>query len=107
MDNKTADTLLKQIQTIKLDNISNQKKEQKLNALYDKYEQGLTYCGSSAIEDKLQYGVPETIAILISANIKVWVLTGDKQETAIEIGKSCHLIQEDMQLEVLSSDTRE
>ena len=53
MDNKTADTLLKQIQTIKLDNISNQKKEQKLNALYDKYEQGLTYCGSSAIEDKL------------------------------------------------------
>ena len=48
--------------------------------------------GSTAIEDKLQYGVPETIDMLIKANIKVWVLTGDKQETAIEIGKSCKLI---------------
>ena len=67
----------------------------------------MTYVGSSAIEDKLQYGVPETIAILISANIKVWVLTGDKQETAIEIGKSCQLIQDDMQLEILTSPNRE
>lgn len=92
MDERSVETLLKQIQNIKLDNISNQKKEDKLNALYDKHEQGLTYCGSSAIEDKLQYGVPETIAMLIKANIKVWVLTGDKQETAIEIGKSCQLI---------------
>ena len=40
--------------------------------------------------------------MLIKANIKVWVLTGDKQETAIEIGKSCKLIQQDMRLEILS-----
>ena len=40
--------------------------------------------------------------MLIKANIKVWVLTGDKQETAIEIGKSCKLIQSDMRLEILS-----
>lgn len=56
------------------------------------YEQNLVYAGSTAIEDKLQYGVPETIAMLIQASIKIWVLTGDKQETAIEIGKSCKLI---------------
>jgi P-type E1-E2 ATPase len=55
-------------------------------------EQNLTYIGSSAIEDKLQDGVPETIAKLIEAEIRIWVLTGDKQETAIEIGKSCRLI---------------
>ena len=55
-------------------------------------ERDLEYVGSSAIEDKLQYGVPETIDMLLNANIKVWVLTGDKQETAIEIGKSCKLI---------------
>ena len=61
--------------------------------LYDMFEKDLDYIGSSAIEDKLQYGVPETIDMLIKANIKVWVLTGDKQETAIEIGKSCKLIQ--------------
>ena len=46
--------------------------------------------------------MPETIAKLIEANIRVWVLTGDKQETAIEIGKSCKLIQEDMSLQILS-----
>ena len=73
------------------------KKEEKLAELYDSYERDLIYGGSTAIEDKLQYGVPETIDMLIQANIKVWVLTGDKQETAIEIGKSCKLIQDNMQ----------
>ena len=67
-------------------------KEEALARLFEEYETGLSYVGSSAIEDKLQYGVPETIDMLIKANIKVWVLTGDKQETAIEIGKSCQLI---------------
>ena len=77
-------------------------KESQLADLYDSYENDLQYVGSSAIEDKLQYGVPEAIDMLIKANIKVWVLTGDKQETAIEIGKSCKLIQQDMRLEILS-----
>ena len=45
--------------------------------------------------------------MLIKANIKVWVLTGDKQETAIEIGKSCKLIQTDMRLEILSRSSAE
>lgn len=82
-------------------------KEAMLDELYTSYEQGLSYVGSTAIEDKLQYGVPETIATLIRAKIKVWVLTGDKQETAIEIGKSCKLIQPDMSLEVLSCITED
>ena len=67
-------------------------KDEKLFQMYDTMERNLTYVGSTAIEDKLQYGVPETIAKLIEARIFVWVLTGDKQETAIEIGKSCKLI---------------
>ena len=45
--------------------------------------------------------------MLIQANIKVWVLTGDKQETAIEIGKSCKLIQPNMQLVDLTSPSEE
>jgi P-type E1-E2 ATPase len=49
--------------------------------------QNLTLLGATAIEDKLQEGVPETIANLAKADIKIWVLTGDKQETAINIGK--------------------
>ena len=48
--------------------------------------------------------MPEAIKMLMSANIKVWVLTGDKKETAIEIGKSCKLIQDDMELVELSTD---
>lgn len=55
-------------------------------------EYELTYVGASAIEDKLQVGVAETIERVMNANIRVWVLTGDKQETAIEIAKSCKLI---------------
>jgi P-type E1-E2 ATPase len=72
--------------------------------MYDELEWKLNYVGSSAIEDLLQEKVPETIQILLEASIKLWVLTGDKQETAIEIGKSCNLINEDtMELIILSS----
>ena len=55
-------------------------------------ETDLTLLGATAIEDKLQDGVPETIANLILGGVKVWVLTGDKQETAINIGYSCQVI---------------
>jgi P-type E1-E2 ATPase len=44
------------------------------------------------VEDKLQDKVPETIRDLLKANIKVWMLTGDKLETAENIGYSCKLI---------------
>ena len=78
-------------------------KDKKLNKLYDNFEKNLDLVGCSAIEDKLQDGVPETINQLIEAEIRIWVLTGDKQETAIEIGKACRLIQQDMDLVILSS----
>lgn len=48
--------------------------------------------GATAIEDKLQDGVGNTIATLENAGIKLWVLTGDKRETAIEIGYSSHVL---------------
>ncbi|KII88208.1 hypothetical protein PLICRDRAFT_175835 [Plicaturopsis crispa FD-325 SS-3] len=55
-------------------------------------EQDLRLLGATAIEDKLQDGVPETIADLKRAGIKVWVATGDKLETAIAIGHTTNLI---------------
>jgi len=55
-------------------------------------EKDLKLVGVTAIEDKLQDRVPETIANLLAAEIHVWVLTGDKQETAINIGRSCRMI---------------
>lgn len=59
-------------------------------------EQDLYLIGATAVEDKLQPEVPETIADFLKANIKVWMLTGDKLETAENIAKSCRLIQGDM-----------
>jgi phospholipid-transporting ATPase len=66
-------------------------------------EHDLDLVGVTAIEDKLQDGVPETIELLMKAEIRVWVLTGDKQETAMEIGKACRLLTPSMRIEDLSS----
>ncbi|KAF2126062.1 phospholipid-transporting ATPase-like protein [Dothidotthia symphoricarpi CBS 119687] len=70
-------------------------------------EHDLTLLGATAIEDKLQDGVPDTIATLQSAGIKIWVLTGDRQETAINIGMSCKLISEDMSLLIVNEEDKE
>uniref|UniRef100_A0A6Q2XZV2 Phospholipid-transporting ATPase n=1 Tax=Esox lucius TaxID=8010 RepID=A0A6Q2XZV2_ESOLU len=71
-------------------------REDRLAATYEHIEQDMMLLGATAIEDKLQEGVPETIAILSLANIKIWVLTGDKQETAVNIGYSCKMLTDDM-----------
>uniref|UniRef100_A0A3B4T7E9 Phospholipid-transporting ATPase n=1 Tax=Seriola dumerili TaxID=41447 RepID=A0A3B4T7E9_SERDU len=69
-----------------------------LDRVYEQIENNLMLIGATAIEDKLQDGVPETIAKLAKADIKIWVLTGDKKETAENIGYSCSLLTDDMQL---------
>ncbi|AMD21714.1 HFL142Wp [Eremothecium sinecaudum] len=66
-------------------------------------EFGLRILGVSAIEDKLQEGVSEAIVKLRRAGIKLWMLTGDKRETAINIGYSCKLIRDYSSVVVLSS----
>ncbi|KAF7251029.1 Phospholipid-transporting ATPase IB [Varanus komodoensis] len=58
---------------------------QKLEECYEIIEKELLLLGATAIEDRLQAGVPETISTLMKAEIKIWVLTGDKQETALNI----------------------
>lgn len=58
-------------------------REQLIEDASNEIEQNLRLLGATAIEDKLQDGVPETIADLKRAGIKIWVLTGDKLETAI------------------------
>ncbi|XP_058107668.1 phospholipid-transporting ATPase 1 [Magnolia sinica] len=70
-------------------------------------ERNLSILGASGIEDKLQQGVPEAIESLRQAGIKVWVLTGDKQETAISIGYSCKLLTNDMTQIVININSRE
>ncbi|KAM8860791.1 phospholipid-transporting ATPase ID [Synchiropus picturatus] len=71
-------------------------REEKLSILYEEVEQNLKLLGATAIEDKLQVGVTETITCLNRMDIKIWVLTGDKLETAVNIGYACNLLRGDM-----------
>ena len=77
-------------------------REEKLDEVADEIEQDLTLLGGTAIEDRLQDGVPDAIQLLGKAGIKLWVLTGDKVETAINIGFSCNLLDNDMDLIVFN-----
>ena len=81
-----------------------QDRDDKLDAVADTIERELTLLGGTAIEDKLQDGVPDAIQLLAQAGIKLWVLTGDKVETAINIGFSCNLLDNEMDLLVFSID---
>ena len=65
-----------------------------LEDLNQQMEKDFSLAGVTAIEDKLQDGVPETIELLLKSGIRLWVLTGDKKETALIIGKTCRLIEE-------------
>ncbi|XP_069495994.1 phospholipid-transporting ATPase IB isoform X2 [Ambystoma mexicanum] len=80
-------------------------RNERLEECYETIEKDLLLLGATAIEDRLQGGVPETIATLMKAEIKIWVLTGDKQETAINIGYSCKLVSQNMSLIMVNEDS--
>jgi phospholipid-translocating P-type ATPase (flippase) len=69
-----------------------QNRAERLAAVAAEIEQNMTLLGVTAIEDRLQDEVPEVIADLAKAGIILWMLTGDKEETAINIGYSCNLL---------------
>ena len=71
-------------------------KKEKLEEIYQRIESGLTLIGSTIVEDKLQENVPEVIKELRQADIKIWMLTGDKLSTAYNIGLSCNLINKNI-----------
>ncbi|OMJ09008.1 putative phospholipid-transporting ATPase VD [Smittium culicis] len=73
-------------------------RQELIDSVCSEIECELELVGSTGIEDKLQERVPECIASLRSAGIKVWVLTGDKMETAINIGFASNLLTKDMEL---------
>ncbi|KAJ7489061.1 phospholipid-transporting ATPase 1 [Mycena latifolia] len=82
-------------------------RDEAIEAACEEVERGLTILGATALEDKLQEGVPEAIETLHRAGIKLWILTGDKLQTAIEIGYSCNLLKADMDLMILSADSQQ
>ncbi|XP_062992109.1 phospholipid-transporting ATPase VD-like [Elgaria multicarinata webbii] len=67
-------------------------REQMLLESAMRLENNLTLLGATGIEDRLQDGVPESIEALRKAGISIWMLTGDKRETAVNIACSCKLM---------------
>ncbi|KAG0649013.1 Phospholipid translocase [Hyphodiscus hymeniophilus] len=70
-------------------------------------EQSFDLAGATAIEDKLQKGVPETVDKMRRANIKIWMLTGDKRETAINIAYSARICKSYSEVVILDHTTNE
>ena len=73
---------------------SDANRQYEIDMVNEEMERDLVLVGSTAIEDRLQENVDETIRFMKDAGIKVWVLTGDKKETAENIGKACGLLHE-------------
>lgn len=80
-------------------------REEKVSSVSAKIEQNLVYIATTAVEDKLQDKVPETIRFLREAGVKLWVLTGDKRETAENIGYSANLLDRNMDVVHIQGDS--
>lgn len=87
--------------------MSTDNRDKKVRDSFSLLERNLTLLGSTGIEDRLQENVPETIAGLLSAGIVVWVLTGDKTETAINIAFSAKLFNSRMEILKLTARSRD
>ena len=83
---------------VKVASTSLDNKDELLAKAYEKVENNLYIIGATIVEDKLQENVPETIRDLRLADIKIWMLTGDKMDTAENIAKSCNLINDEIYL---------
>lgn len=83
--------------------VSTSNREENVNKVAEEIEKEFDLIGTTAIEDKLQEDVGDTLKFIKAAGIKVWVLTGDKIETAINIGISCELLNTDMEMFVIDA----
>nr|XP_020447636.1 phospholipid-transporting ATPase IG isoform X3 [Monopterus albus] len=84
-----------------------QDREEKLMAVYNQVETGMSLIGATAVEDRLQEEAAETMESLQGAGIKIWVLTGDKMETAKSTCYACRLFQRNTELLELTVRTLE
>ncbi|KAJ4874592.1 putative phospholipid-transporting ATPase 9 [Raphanus sativus] len=82
-------------------------RESLIEEVTERVEKDLILLGATAVEDKLQNGVPDCIDKLAQAGIKIWVLTGDKMETAINIGFASSLLRQDMKQIIINLETPE
>jgi len=104
LDQKTYDEWAKRYHQA---SILLEKRDEAMQDLQAEIEQNLQLVGATAIEDKLQDEVDITISKLKESGIKVWVLTGDKVETAINIGYSCKLLSDELKQLLIVENTPE
>ncbi|XP_044961810.1 putative phospholipid-transporting ATPase 9 [Hordeum vulgare subsp. vulgare] len=94
LDEKEYQSFAEKFRTAKISGSAD--RDEQIGEAADSIERDLILLGATAVEDKLQKGVPECIDKLAQAGIKIWVLTGDKMETAINIGFACSLLRQGM-----------
>eukprot|EP01133_Synstelium_polycarpum_P016143 gene16143-19208_t len=87
--------------------VSLTKRTEEMDAAAEAIERQMCLLGATGIEDRLQDNVPETITSLREAGIKVWVLTGDKQETAISIATASAVISSGMEVVILNETNKD
>ena len=81
-------------------------RKEMLSKCFDEVESDLDLLGATAVEDKLQEDVADTLEKLRRGGIKIWVLTGDKRETAINISNSCKHFSDSM-IKLMLTDLKE
>eukprot|EP00026_Physarum_polycephalum_P000158 Phypoly_transcript_00158.p1 GENE.Phypoly_transcript_00158~~Phypoly_transcript_00158.p1 ORF type:complete len:1281 (-),score=198.53 Phypoly_transcript_00158:23-3865(-) len=87
--------------------ISLVERQKRMDEVAELIEKDFTLLGAVGIEDKLQEGVPECIEALSEAGVKIWVLTGDKLETAVSVSTACRLLAPNMEKFVLTETSKD
>jgi len=80
------------------DSLTDASKNDRVAEVSAAMETNLRLVGVTAVEDRLQDGVPHAIDTIKRAGVKLWVLTGDKTETAVDIARSCNLFHSNTKL---------
>lgn len=101
----TEDYLASWLQDFTRAQICLENRAEELLVVYNAIECNLQLLGATGIEDRLQDGVPDAVGSLREANLKIWMLTGDKMETAIQIAHTCNLMTSETEKILLRSNT--
>ncbi len=80
-------------------------RQEKVREVYSNFEARMTLIGATGVEDQLQDNVPETLQAFAKAGIHVWMLTGDKLETGVNVAVSCGLLTASTKQFILSKTT--
>mmetsp|Transcript_100683 Transcript_100683/g.280417 ORF Transcript_100683/g.280417 Transcript_100683/m.280417 type:complete len:1445 (-) Transcript_100683:44-4378(-) len=102
-----ADTVNEWLKTYNAAERTLQNRDEALANAAEEIEVGMTVVGATAIEDKLQDEVPQTITLIRQADIKLWVLTGDKLETARNIGFSSKVLTDEMKIVTIDKTSQD